>query len=754
MVLRFSFKSSLAVCFMLLFCLALLLVPLQSAAHAQGQTQHVVQTGDTLYSLAIRYGTTVSAIQSLNNLGADTYIYVGQVLQIPGGGTTTTGAASGSSGCSAQHTVSAGDSLLGISVWYDVSAAEIAQANQLANPNHIYIGQVLCIPGEGTVPPPPSTPPPSTGQQTPPSSSGTYEVRGGDNLFRIALNHGISLQSLLNANGLTESSLINPGQILIIPGGGTPPVNPPASPPVSAPVSTPQQTPGMVVPEVSVNAYTAKFFNSINLSGSPVLTLVESAPLEKDWGQGSPGQGVNADQFSASFDGKFDFEAATYRFITVVDDGMKLYIDGVLFKDEWRPQSASSFIVDVEMPVGTHHVRLEYYDDQQDASVALRWLKLLAPSQVAETTAPPATTTPDPAPSTTPLTSAATLNFGYGIQAHALGRGNAAPVTDRIHELGFTWLKQQVRWEDMEPSRGNRRWNELDNLLAVANRENVNVLFSVVAAPAWARENGADLSVAGPPANNADFADFLGALAGRYCGRGLNAIEVWNEQNLHYEWGNLRLNAQDYVNMLQTASSAIRSNCSSIFIISGALTPAGDNGPVAIDDLTYMESMLKAGMANHVDGIGVHPSGFNVPPNVLWGDACTAIQQYGNTFNGACDTQHHSWSFRSTMEGNRALAVQYGAAAKPIVPTEFGWAAGGKFDMNYGYADDNSYQEQAQWTVQAYTMMKNWGWVGPAFLWNLNFRVVDNGKETAQWGIVNPDWTPLPAFTALKQMQK
>ena len=68
------------------------------------------------------------------------------------------------------------------------------------------------------------------------------------------------------------------------------------------------------------------------------------------------------------------------------------------------------------------------------------------------------------------------------------------------------------------------------------------------------------------------------------------------------------------------------------------------------------------------------------------------------------------------------------------------------------FALDNSYQEQADWTVQAYQMMKNWGWVGPSFLWNLNFRVVAHGTEREQWGIVNTDWSPLPAYEALKAL--
>ncbi len=752
MVSRINCKGGLAAFLLFCLCLTLLLVPLQSTIHAQGQTQHVVQTGDTLYSIAIRYNTTVSAIRSLNGLEVYDFIHVGQVLQIPGSEGGVPEAGPSGTGCAAEHTVQPGDSLLAISVQYDVDAGEIARVNSLSDVNHLYIGQVLCIPREGAVPTPtatPATPPPAA---SPPVASPdrTYVVKGGDNLFRIALNHGVGLDALLRANGLAEDSFIRPGQILIIPGTGTQPSATGGGGVAPTPVPTPVAPTGPV-PDISANAYTAKFFNNTNLSGTPALTLVEAAPLSKDWGQGAPGPGVATDQFSASFEGRFHFDAATYRFITVVDDGMKLYIDGNLVKDVWRDQPASSYIVDIAMTAGDHAVRLEYYDNQLEASVALRWLKLLAPDPGA---APTPTPTPAAQPTPAPAVPAATLNFAYGIQAHALGRGNVTPVLNHVNDLGFTWLKQQVRWEDMETSRGNRQWGELDELLAAAERHNAYVLFSVVTAPQWARERNADLNVAGPPANNADFAAYLGDLAHRYCGGPLKAIEVWNEQNLHYEWGNLPINARAYVNMLQVASGAIRNSCPSMFIISGALTPAGDNGTVAVDDFTYMEQMLQAGMANYVDGIGVHPSGFNVPPSVPWQQACAAIRQHGNSFNGACDTPHHSWSFRSTMEGYRNLAVKYGVSALPIVPTEFGWAAGGKYDPNYGYADDNSFQEQADWTVEAFSMMQNWGWTGPAFLWNLNFRVVANGTERAQWGIVNPDWSPLPAYTALKQIAK
>jgi uncharacterized protein YraI len=345
-------------------------------------------------------------------------------------------------------------------------------------------------------------------------------------------------------------------------------------------------------------------------------------------------------------------------------------------------------------------------------------------------------------------------SFGYGIQAHMVHNDQAGQVMAMTTGMGFNWVKQQIEWRVFEGSQGAIDFGSADGIVNAANAAGVNLLFSIVNAPAWAREGGHDASVGGPPADPGTYAAFVGAMAGKYCGSSLKAIEVWNEQNLHYEWGNKPLNPGEYVGLLAAAYAAIKGACPSMTVVSGALTPAGNNMPLAMDDFTYLEEMFKAGANNYLDGIGAHPSGYNVPPSATGDTACEAIQASGNSFNGACDSPHHSWSFRSTMEGYRNIANVYGASNKLIWPTEFGWAAGGAYHPAYKYADDNSYEEQAAWTVEAYTMMRNWGWVGPAFLWNLNFRVVANGTEKAQWGIVGPGWEPLPAYNALRGMAK
>jgi LysM repeat protein len=111
---------------------------------------YTVQPGDTLYSIARRYGTTVDAIAQANGILNPSYIYVGQVLCIPSGYAPppVTGG---------YYTVQPGDTLYSIALRYGTSVWAIAAANNLPNPNYIYTGQKLLIPGCAA--PPPDVPP-------------------------------------------------------------------------------------------------------------------------------------------------------------------------------------------------------------------------------------------------------------------------------------------------------------------------------------------------------------------------------------------------------------------------------------------------------------------------------------------------------------------------------------------------------------------------------------------------------------------
>ena len=361
--------------------------------------------------------------------------------------------------------------------------------------------------------------------------------------------------------------------------------------------------------------------------------------------------------------------------------------------------------------------------------------------------APPATPTPAPPPPAPPRS---TAGFGYGIQAHIYG--NDAQIYGLINGMGFNWVKQQVEWKLYEPhQKGQYNWGDIDRIVDGARASGLNILLSVVKAPAWARGPGADLSVEGPPANNQDFADFLGAMAARYRGR-VQAYEVWNEQNLHYEWGNEPIDANRYVDMLRRSYGAIKAADPNAIVVSGAPTPTGVNdGRIAIDDRLYLEQMYRAGLARYCDAIGAHPSGYNNPPDADWR---TWSDPAAPTFKG-----HPSFFFRGTMESYRNIMVKYGDSAKRIWPTEFGWSTfenlGTSPPAGYEYAHNNTEAKQAQYLVRSIEMMRNWGWVGPVFVWNLNFGPASGAHdEKAGFGILRPDWSPRPAYHALRDMPK
>jgi len=343
--------------------------------------------------------------------------------------------------------------------------------------------------------------------------------------------------------------------------------------------------------------------------------------------------------------------------------------------------------------------------------------------------------------------------FGYGIQIQPYGGADINYAANAIKGMGFNWVKWQLPWKEMEGSPGAIGWGGQDNLVNFFAGQGINILASIVKAPDWARSPTSDFSVEGPPADPQTFANFLGQYAGRYCGK-VKAIEVWNEQNLYYEWGHEPLDPARYMQLLAASYGAIKAACPQMIVVSGALTPAGSIGDLAVDDQVYLEGMYQHGLKQYADAIGIHPSGYNVPPDRTWQQACDYINQSGASFRGPCDSPHHSWAPRSTVEGSRNVMLKYGDVNKRLWPTEFGWAVGPAVNNNYGYANDNSRDEQARWTVQFYQWMKSTGYVGVAFLWNLNFSMTNPGTELQQWSIVDQGGGPTQTYQALQAMPK
>jgi LysM repeat protein len=131
----------------------LLLVLGVQTASASGQLIHVVKRGENLYRIALRYGTTVQAIAARNGICNPNRIYAGQRLVIP------TSCSGGSyTGGGWWYVVRHGDTLFSIARRYGTSVWALQRANHLANANYIYAGQRLLIPTGGYSPKPPPPP--------------------------------------------------------------------------------------------------------------------------------------------------------------------------------------------------------------------------------------------------------------------------------------------------------------------------------------------------------------------------------------------------------------------------------------------------------------------------------------------------------------------------------------------------------------------------------------------------------------------
>jgi len=190
---------------------------------------YTVQPGDTLFRIALRNGTTVSAIAQENDINNVSLIFAGQQLRIPGttsddGGDDDSDDGSGDDGTLDTYTVQRGDTLSAIARRFDTTFQAIAEENDLADPNRILVGQVLRIPGTTGDEEAEETPTPEATEEPDDSDGGvdgegtTYTVRSGDTLSSIARRFGVSTAAIAQANGIVNPNLIFVGQVLNIPG--------------------------------------------------------------------------------------------------------------------------------------------------------------------------------------------------------------------------------------------------------------------------------------------------------------------------------------------------------------------------------------------------------------------------------------------------------------------------------------------------------------------------------------------------------
>lgn len=153
--------------------------------------RYTVKRGDTLWGIAKKFGVTVSAVVNANNIRNPNLIYVGEVFIIPH-------MTSAESSRYTLYAVRRGDTLWGISRKFGTSINNIVALNGIENPNLIYAGEVFKIPSARS------------------EQAVIYTVKRGDTLWGISRKFGTTVENLVKLNSVKNPNLIYVGEKLII----------------------------------------------------------------------------------------------------------------------------------------------------------------------------------------------------------------------------------------------------------------------------------------------------------------------------------------------------------------------------------------------------------------------------------------------------------------------------------------------------------------------------------------------------------
>lgn len=308
--------------------------------------------------------------------------------------------------------------------------------------------------------------------------------------------------------------------------------------------------------------------------------------------------------------------------------------------------------------------------------------------------------------------------------------------------MGFNWVKQKFPWREIEGiEKGKYDWYRPDLIVEEAEKAGLKLLVRLDRQPFWSEPAENLWQDNQPPGDYQDFADFCGAVAGRYKGR-IGAYQVWNEPNLSREWGLLPPDPAAYTDLLKACYTAIKAADPEAIVISAGLAPTGTDSPEAMPDDRFLQGMYDAGAAAYFDVLGLNAPGYKAPPELDPADA--EAEEYGGG----------RWFAFRHVEDMRAIMVANGDGHKQIAILEMGWTLDQVNPEYAWFAVDEA--TQADYLVRAYQYAaEHWQpWMGLMVAIYIADAEWTPANEQWWWSVVLPDGTPRPAYDALREMAK
>jgi hypothetical protein len=375
---------------------------------------------------------------------------------------------------------------------------------------------------------------------------------------------------------------------------------------------------------------------------------------------------------------------------------------------------------------------------------------------VLPTTAAPPTPLPvEPTISSTPLPALNREMVGIQIDIN-LSREDWDFALSRATEMGVRWIKVQGAWDFLQPNTANpdeERLRTFELNLQTAEQRGFNILMSIAKAPPYLRSVTGESA---PPDNPQELANFLNLIFSRTkIGEVVDAIEIWNEPNLHREWNTTTLpfSGAGYMRLFAPAYDAIKAYRSNIIVVTAGLAPTSTIGTFSIDDRDYLRQMYAAGLGQYQDVvIGVHPYGWGNPPDAR---CC------GGEGDPGWDENPHFF-FLDNIDATREIMNANGHENVQMWFTEFGWPTWRDLSVglpdpaeNFLFMNYVTPHDQANYTIRALEIAQRERTdIGVTILWNLNFAndlSVNNRQEVVAYSMMLPGELRRPLFFLLPQ---
>jgi hypothetical protein len=125
----------------------------------------------------------------------------------------------------------------------------------------------------------------------------------------------------------------------------------------------------------TISGWKAEYFGTETPNTTPTFVRDDPA-IDFDWGDNAPFVGMPREHWSARWTRMLNFASGYYRFTTVTDDGVRLWVDDSQLIDQWAPNDSKPFFGDIYLAAGPHTVKMEYYNLTGQALAHLKWQQM------------------------------------------------------------------------------------------------------------------------------------------------------------------------------------------------------------------------------------------------------------------------------------------------------------------------------------------------------------------------------------------